>query len=141
SGAGDGNRELIGDTTGTTAVRVEDFLNSMGVSAHVGVGLDAPSQSTTAISYLGVRNVRENSATSRVPDWIAMHKSTGIRVCLVTDNDVASTVDAAKQLNAAGALLAVEGPNEPHNWAITYQGQTSNKTTSLPVAAFQRDRN
>ena len=68
-----------------------------------------------------------------------MHKSLGIRVCLLTDNDLPGTIDAAKQLNAAGALLAVEGPNEPNNWPVTYQGQTSSKTTSMPVAAFQRD--
>ena len=68
-----------------------------------------------------------------------MHKSIGIRVCLLTDNDLPGTIDSAKQLNAAGALLAVEGPNEPNNWPVTYQGQTSSKTTSMPVAAFQRD--
>ena len=45
----------------------------------------------------------------------------------------------AEQLAAAGALLAVEGPNEPNNWPVTYLGQTSSSTTSLPIAKFQRD--
>jgi hypothetical protein len=139
SGDGASVGEIIGDATGTVAVKVEDFLNSIGVCSHMGIGLDAPTESATAISYLGVRNVRENVATSRVPDWIALHKSTGVRVCLVSDDDLASTIDAAKQLNAVGALLAVEGPNEPNNWPITYQGQTSTKTTSMPVAQFQKD--
>jgi hypothetical protein len=139
SGVGDAGSELVGDTTGTTAIPVGDFLDSMGVSSHVGIGLDDATTSATAIAYLGVRNVRENSSPFHVQDWIAMHKSAGIRVCLLTDNDLSSTLDVAKQLSAAGALLAVEGPNEPNNWPITYQGQTSTKTTSMPVAAFQRD--
>ena len=116
SGAGDANSGPIGDMTGTTAITVDAFLNSMGVSSHVGIGLDAPAESTTAISYLGVKNIRGNSSPSRVPDWIAMHKSVGIRLCLLTDNDLPDAIDSAKQLNAAGALLAVEGPNEPNNW-------------------------
>jgi hypothetical protein len=138
-GVGDAGSEMVGDATGTTAIPVEDFLNSMGVSSHVGIGLDDATTSATAIAYLGVRNVRENSSPFHVQDWIAMHKSAGIKVCLLTDNDLNGTIDTAKQLNAAGALLAVEGPNEPNNWPITYQGQTSSKTTSMPVAAFQRD--
>jgi len=35
--------------------------------------------------------------------------------------------------------LAVEGPNEPNNWPVTYEGATSSKQTSLPIARFQRD--
>ena len=34
----------------------------------------------------------------------------------------------------------MEGPNEPNNWPVTYQGQTSGfKTTALPIARFQAD--
>ena len=43
---------------------------------------------------------------------------------------------------AAGALLAVEGPNEPNNFGgINYQGQQSGVEhgTWMPVAKFQRD--
>ena len=32
--------------TGTTAITVDAFLNSMGVSSHVGIGLDAPAESS-----------------------------------------------------------------------------------------------
>jgi hypothetical protein len=44
-----------------------------------------------------------------------------------------------EQLAAAGALLAVEGPNEPNNFPVRYEGVKSSKTNSLPVARFQRD--
>jgi hypothetical protein len=75
-----------------------------------------------------------------VDDWISMHQSSGVRVALLTDQDVASTIDMAKRLNAAGALLAVEGPNEPNNFPVTYQNQTSDSNVSFaPVAALQRD--
>ena len=67
SGAGDANSGPIGDMTGTTAITVDAFLNSMGVSSHVGIGLDAPAESTTAISYLGVRNIRENRRLRACP--------------------------------------------------------------------------
>jgi hypothetical protein len=40
----------------------------------------------------------------------------------------------------ADALLALEGPNEPNNWGITYGGQTGGRGDSwLPVARLQRD--
>jgi hypothetical protein len=69
-----------------------------------------------------------------------MHQSAGIRVCVLSNQNVSSTLGMAKQLNAAGALLAVEGPNEPNNFPVTYMGQTSSSmTTFAPVANFQRD--
>ena len=43
----------------------------------------------------------------------------------------------SKKLADAGALLALEGPNEPNNWAVTYEGTKSGKTTSLPIAKWQ----
>ena len=92
------------------------------------------------MAYAGIRNLRDDGHPEHVPDWISMHQSAGVRVCVLTNQDVAGTVDMAKQLNAAGALLAVEGPNEPNNFAVTYQGQTSSyDTTFVPVANLQRD--
>lgn len=136
-GSGDG---VIGDSVGTTAVRMEDFLDSIGVCAHVAQGVDAPSQSATAISYAGIRNMRDDGNPATVQDWIAMHQSSGLRMCVLSNQDVASTISMAEQLKAAGALLAVEGPNEPNNFPVTYQGQTSSYTTTfVPVADFQRD--
>jgi hypothetical protein len=60
----------------------------------------------------------------------------------VTNSALTATITAARQLAEAGALLAVEGPNEPNNFGgVTYQGQTSGVTngTWMPVAKFQRD--
>jgi hypothetical protein len=130
----------IGDPTGVTAAPALDFLTSIGVCTHVAQGVDAPQPSAQAISYAGIRNLRDDGRASAVPGWIAMHQSSGVRVALLTDQVVASTLAMAEQLNAAGALLAIEGPNEPNNFPVTYENQTSSFTTTFaPVAHLQRD--
>jgi hypothetical protein len=49
-------------------------------------------------------------------------------------------IETGRQIEAAGALLAFEGPNEPNNWGITHQGQAGGRKLSwLPVAKLQRD--
>jgi hypothetical protein len=138
-GAGDG-AVVVGDPSGVSAVQADAFLASIGVCTHVAQGIDAPTQSATAMAYAGIRNLRDDGSAAHVPDWIAMHKSAGVRVCILTDQNVSSTVGMARDLNDAGALLAVEGPNEPNNFPVTYGGQTSSYTTTFaPVAALQRD--
>lgn len=138
-GATDGGG-ILGDPTGTTAVPASEFLGSIGVCAHVAQGVDSAGPSATAMAYAGLRNLRDDGNPNVVSDWIAMHQSAGVRVCVLSDQDADSTLGMAEQLNAAGALLAVEGPNEPNNFPVTYEGQTSSSsTTFVPVAHFQRD--
>jgi hypothetical protein len=129
-----------GDSTGVTAVGADDFLGSIGVCTHVAQGIDAPTSSATALAFAGIRNIRDDGSAAHVGDWITMHQMAGVRLSLLTNQDVAATVAMAKQLAAAGALLAVEGPNEPNNFPVTYEGQTSGYTTTfMPVAKLQRD--
>jgi hypothetical protein len=122
-----------------TTIPVTDFLNSIGVCTHIGQGVDNASQSATAMGYAGIRNLRDDGRSGHIQDWITVYNQSGVRTALLTDQNITSTISMAKQLRAAGALLAVEGPNEPNNWPVTYQGQTSSGTTSLPIAKFQRD--
>jgi hypothetical protein len=123
----------------TTAVPVVNFLASIGVCTHIGQGVDGASQSAAAMAYAGIRCLRDDGRTEHIQDWITVYKQSGVRTALLTDLNITSTVSMAVQLKAAGALLAVEGPNEPNNWPVTYQGQTSSSTTSLPIAKFQKD--
>jgi hypothetical protein len=52
--------------------------------------------------------------------------------------DVKGMIAAARILAAAGALLSLEGPNEPNNFPIGYGGQRGGGTGSwLPVAKLQ----
>jgi hypothetical protein len=139
-GEGGGTDAGSGDPTGVAAIAASSFLDSIGAGAHVAQGVDDPTKSAAALLYAGIREMRDDGNPSVVSSWIAMHQTAGVRLSLLTNQDVASTLDMAKQLNAAGALLAVEGPNEPNNFPVTYMGQTSSSTTTfLPVAQLQRD--
>jgi hypothetical protein len=43
-------------------------------------------------------------------------------------------------LAEAGALLAIEGANEPNKWEITYQGEKGGGRNSwIPIANLHRD--
>jgi hypothetical protein len=75
---------------------------------------------------------------------IDLHKQTGVRFSWSPGSggsDVAKLIDTARQMAAAGALLAFEGPNEPNNWGVTYQGQAGggHAPSWLPVAKLQSD--
>jgi hypothetical protein len=75
-----------------------------------------------------------------------LHREAGVLIdfgpgSAATDPEIAKTIDACKKLAEAGALLGIEGPNEPNNFGgVTYHGQNSDKIKSwVPVANFQRD--
>jgi hypothetical protein len=128
---------------GIAAVSVGDFLDSIGVCTHIGQGIDNPSQSAAALVYAGMHNIRDDGNPRHVQDWIAVHEQSGVKVVLTrsgpNDRAIGSLISTSKKLAAAGALLAMEGPNEANNWAVTYQGQKSQATvTFIPVAKWQR---
>jgi len=143
---------------GTTAVSANDFLNSIGVCVHVQHGQDA-AKLAGPLKYLGVRNVRDGADRNYdMSGLLTLHEQAGVLVAFGpgsgasdrfmvrrgggTNSALTATITAARQLAEAGALLAVEGPNEPNNFGgVTYQGQRSGVTngTWLPVAKFQRD--
>lgn len=128
------------DANGVAAFRANDFLNSIGICAHMAQGIDGPDGVGAATKFAGIRAVRDAASSSTVAGWLSVFQQSGARVALLPDGTVQGTIDIAKQLQAAGALLAVEGPNEPNNFPVTYQGQTSDYNGSfLPVANFQRD--
>jgi hypothetical protein len=128
---------------GVAAVSAGDFLNSLGVCTHIGQGIDNPAQSAAALAYAGLRHIRDDGNPRHVQDWIAVHEQAGVKVVLTWsgpgDNAIGSLITTSKQLAAAGALLALEGPNEANNWAVTFGGQKSQaNVTFLPVAHWQR---
>jgi hypothetical protein len=137
---GGAQEQVPGDPTGSRAVSAFEFLNSLGICTHVGQGIDDPAKSAQAMSYVGLRNLRDDGNPGAIPGWLMMHQTAGIRVCPLPAKTIADTIDTAKKLRAADALLAVEGPNEPNNFAITYEGQQATSSTSyVPLAHFQRD--
>jgi len=141
-----------------TAASANDFLNSIGVCVHIQHG-QAAAKLVAPLQYLGVRAVRDGADQNyNMSGLILLHERAGVRVAFgpgsgasdafinratgATNNALTATITAARQLAAAGALLAVEGPNEPNNFGgVTYQGRNSGGKpgTWLPVAEFQRD--
>ena len=123
-------------------IKVNDFLNSIGAVTHIANGLDSSSGVATSLVYSGIRNIRDDGSTNAttIQGWINVHNASGARVSLLPiSGNIASSLSEYEQLAAAGALLAVEGPNEPNNFPVTYNGVKSSSTTSMPIAQFQRD--
>ena len=88
------------------------------------------------LRYLGVRNIRDGGRNSSQIELIS--RQTGVRLDLVGEGDLEATITTGKALAASGALMAFEGPNEPNNFPITYNGQSGGGAGSwAPVAQFQ----
>jgi len=120
-----------------TAIPANDFLNTMGVDSHMDQGLEDLTDEQNMLQYLGIRHIRDGS----ISNTITLHNALGITSTFPCGNgtpNLANILASYRQLAAAGALMAIEGPNEPNNFAVTYNGQTSG-STYLPVAQFQRD--
>jgi hypothetical protein len=119
-----------------------EFLDSIGICTHIGQGVDNAAKAAAALAYAGVRNLRDDGSASHIKDWIAVHKDSGARVVLTWSGPTASSIpkliDWSKQLAAAGALLAMEGPNEPNNWGVTFEGQKSG-ASALPLAKWMAE--
>jgi hypothetical protein len=130
--------------TGTVASRAVDFLNSIGVVSHLGQSDETVESVVKALNFTGIRSLRVGPWPERVPDWINIYKQTGVKsliTCSGPDEAMLTTLlNSARQLANNGALLAIEGANEPNNFAVKYQGQRSAKdTTSIPAARWQRE--
>ena len=124
------------NSAGVVAVSCDTFLSSLGVNTHIDQGYN-PTAYVAPLQYLGIRNIRDG--VRNIGSSVMLHHRTGIRVNLV-GSDVRALIYAAKTLAAADALLSIEGPNEPNNFSITYNGQRGGGTSSwVPVAQLQRD--
>jgi hypothetical protein len=126
------------------AVCANDFLNSIGACSSITGRGETLNGTIDALNYTGIRFIRcglEDRIS--VKDMIELHNQTGARIAyglLSGGTNVARLLDESRQLASAGALLAIEGNNEPNNWGITYQGQKGGRNLSwLPVARLQSD--
>lgn len=115
-----------------------DFLSSLGINIHIDQGYPAPSY-VEPIKYLGVRAVRTGSRKPAASIYLS--RETGVLVDIFENGGPIDTfLASARQLAEAGALLALEGPNEPNNFPLTYNGKQGGGMGSwMPVGEFQRD--
>jgi hypothetical protein len=122
--------------TGTRAKAAVGFLDSLGVNTHVAQGYD-PSHYVEPLRYLGIYNIRDSA--KNLSGYFMLNEKAGARVDLICGK-IEDTLVAARSLADHGALMAVEGPNEPNNFPITYQGEPGGgKNSWKPVAQMQMD--
>jgi hypothetical protein len=127
-------------------MKVSDFLDSLGACVHVQHHQDA-SKLVEPLKYTGIRAVRDGADRNYdVTGLLLLHQRAGVMVCFgpgsgANNESLRKTLDCCRTLATAGALLAIEGPNEPNNFGgVTYQGKNSSKLSSwLPVAHYQSD--
>ena len=132
------------DIVKVQAVSAVDFLNSLGAVSSVSRRGETVEGSIECMRYTGLRWIRggyEDHAP--IEDFIRLHRETGTKICygfLSGKSDLERLLNDARQLAEAGALLSVEGLNEPNNWGIIYQDESGGRNGSwLPVARLQRD--
>ena len=122
----------------TKAASADSFLNSLGINIHVDQGID-PNSYVEALKYTGIRQVRDGERHAEGNLMIA--QKTGVRYILNSGGDLNSLIASAELLAKNGALLALEGPNEPNNFPIKYKGQQGGGQGKswIPVAQYQAD--
>lgn len=120
-----------------TAVSADRFLSSLGVNTHVDQGYD-PKTYIAPLRYLGIRAVRDG--IRHIEGDILIARATGVHFAITGGGDLDGELASARMLAQADALLALEGPNEPNNFPITFagaQGGGRDGGSWKPVAAFQ----
>jgi hypothetical protein len=118
------------------ATSAETFLSSLGVNTHIDQGYD-PNSYIAPLRFLGIREVRDGER--HADRDVAVAQATGVHFVINSGGDLKGLLASADVLAKAGALLALEGPNEPNNFPIIYNEQRGGGLghSWYPVAAFQ----
>jgi hypothetical protein len=125
-----------------TAASASDFLSSIGTLSAISVRGESLQKTIECTRYLGARWLRAGiEGDIPIQQFVEFHKQAGLRFSWGLGSggsDIAKLIETGRQIETAGALLAFEGPNEPNNWGITWQGQTGGRDRSwMPVAKLQ----
>ena len=134
----------------TSAVATNDFLNSVGVVSTFPDRGQPLAKTIEMVRYCGFRWVRagieglSDNGPTTIQTFLDLHRKTGVRLSWGMGSggtDVKKLVNTATVLAEAGALLALEGNNEPNNWGVTYQGEKGGgrEPSWMAVAKLQRD--
>lgn len=113
-------------------VRAADFVNSIGVVAPLANtnGADKADAVVSAFAYLGLSNLRTGLTAGLLQAGSVADKlaKAGVHfdVLLGTQKPLADSLALLSGFAAshAGAISAVEGPNEINNWPVSYGGKT-----------------
>lgn len=132
------------------AVPTAKFLDSIGIVTTFpdrGQPLD---KTIEMIKFCGFRWVRggieglTDDGPTTIQTFLDLNRETGAKISwgLVSGGtDLDKLISTASVLAQAGALLAIEGNNEPNNWGVTYQGEEGGGAAAswMAVAKLQRD--
>ena len=132
------------------AIATNTFLNSIGVVSTFPDRGQPLAKTIEMVRYCGFRWVRagieglSDKGPTTIQTFLDLHRETGVLLnwgLVSGGTDVRKLVDTAKVLANAGALLAIEGNNEPNNWGVTYQGEKGGgrEPSWMAVAKLQRD--
>jgi len=129
---------------GVIAVGASDFLNSIGTQSAISVRGENVEKTIECAKYLGIRWLRAGiEGNVSIQQYLELYRKAGVRFSWgfgSGGSDIPKLIETGRQVAEAGALLAFEGPNEPNNWGIHYQGQAGGRDRSwLAVAKLQSD--
>ena len=128
------------------AVPANDFLNSIGANSAVYRRGENMLKTIECCKYTGIRWIRMDNAS--MPDSIKkLHDLSGIKVSCglgsagsTINYNLSRFIERLKIVAQSGALIAVEGLNEPNNWPVRYENEVGGgKDSWIPVAKLQRD--
>jgi len=119
-----------------------DFLNSIGANTSLSRRGEKLEKTIECVKYTGIRWFRSGYEGDIPPqDQIRAFEETGAKISYGLEsggNDIGRLIRDAELFAKAGALLSFEGPNEPNNWSIKFEGEEGGRNLSwLPVAKMQ----
>jgi hypothetical protein len=143
-----GGFQSVQAPVGTQAVRVESLMKTLGVSGHV-AEYGANANTVSDAMYLNLRLWRDGIGGLNAGQFAVIQSlvNAGLKIIGLpggavppANQSVANNIRDMKTVAnmAPGALMAVEGPNEPGNFPF-YYGGVSTATSWSVVANFQKD--
>ncbi len=132
-----------GMTETYTAVPANDFLSTIGVNSAINSRGEYLEKTLDCMKYIGARWIRSGYGGGSIAHFERLYNEAGIKFSLGLDSggsDIERVIEGARNLAPIGALLAIEGNNEPNNWTIEYKGEKGGGSYSwVPVAELHRD--
>jgi hypothetical protein len=136
---------VAGASLDETAAKPDiNFLDSIGADSAIDSRGETLANTIKCAEYTGIHWFRAGiEGDMQVQTFVTAHKQAGLQFdwCIGSaGSNVDKLISTAHQIEvlSPGTILSFEGPNEPNNWGITYQGQSGGKDgTWLPVAKLQ----
>ncbi|MCL1859421.1 MAG: hypothetical protein FWF92_09365 [Oscillospiraceae bacterium] len=128
----------------TKALKLSDFLLSIGANSAVHRRGESLENTVEFTKYAGISWFRLGYESDiETEKLIELHKLTGVMFSYGLasgGSDIPRLIKGAEKLADAGALIALEGPNEPNNWSVKYNGVGGGRNHSWrAVAELQSD--